>query len=86
MPNVIVKLWPGKSAERKRRLTAAIVDDVTDILGYGPDWISVALEEVASADWSDSVYGPDIARQWHRLAKRPGYGPGPAPSTPEKDK
>jgi 4-oxalocrotonate tautomerase len=35
MPHVIVKLWPGKSEEQKRRLADAISKDVTNILNYG---------------------------------------------------
>jgi 4-oxalocrotonate tautomerase len=37
MPHVIVKLWPGKSAEQKRMLSDAIVRDVTRALNYGDD-------------------------------------------------
>ena len=32
MPHVIVKLWPGKSEEQKRRLADAISKDVMNIL------------------------------------------------------
>ena len=32
MPHVIVKLWPGKSEQQKRRLTEAIVKDVMHVL------------------------------------------------------
>jgi 4-oxalocrotonate tautomerase len=35
MPHVIVKLWPGKSEQQKRRLTEAIVKDVMNVLNYG---------------------------------------------------
>ncbi|KHK92549.1 tautomerase family protein [Novosphingobium malaysiense] len=80
MPHVIVKLWPGKSAEQKRRLSDAIVEDVTNILGYGPESVSVGFEEVPPGDWMAGVYEPDIARHWHSLTKHPGYGSGPSPS------
>ena len=32
MPHVIVKLWPGKSEEKKSRLAEAIVRDVMEVL------------------------------------------------------
>ena len=32
MPHVIVKLWPGKSEQQKRRLAQAITDDVMKVL------------------------------------------------------
>jgi len=43
MPHVIVKLWPGKS-EQKRRLAQAIPKDVMDVLDYGDKSVSVAFE------------------------------------------
>ena len=77
MPHVIVKLWPGKSDEQKLRLSNAIVRDVTDILNYGDDAVSVSFEEVASSEWTDRVFNPDILGKWDRLTKEPGYGQWP---------
>ena len=48
MPHVIVKLWPGKSEPQKVRLAEAITKDVMDILHYGEESVSVAMEEVKS--------------------------------------
>ena len=55
MPHVIVKLWPGKSEQQKKRLADAITKDVMEILGYGEKSISVALEEVRSGLGGASV-------------------------------
>lgn len=74
MPHVVVKLWPGKSDEQKGKLSDAIVRDVTGILGYGNDSVSVAFEEVGASDWNAEVYEPDILGKWGRLTKQPGYG------------
>ena len=73
MPHVIVKLWPGKSEEQKRRLADAITKDVTAILNYGDESVSVAMEEVASDEWRDKVYRPDIVGGAVSLYKKPGY-------------
>ena len=75
LPHIIVKLWPGKSNDQKRRLSNAIVRDVTSILNYGEESVSVAFEEVAARDWKSKVYEPDIASHWDQLAKKPGYEP-----------
>ena len=48
MPHVIVKLWPGKAEQQKRRLAEAITKDVMEILHYGDESVSVAMEEVKS--------------------------------------
>ncbi len=73
MPHVIVKLWPGKSEQQKNRLAEAIIKDVMDILPYGEESVSVAMEEVKSQDWVEKVYRPDIRNQWDKLYKKPGY-------------
>jgi 4-oxalocrotonate tautomerase len=73
MPHVIVKLWPGKSEEQKNRLAEKITQDVMEVLNYGAESVSVALEEVAPQDWEDKVYRPDIVEQTGNLYKKPGY-------------
>ncbi len=73
MPHVIVKLWPGKSEQQKRRLTEAIVKDVMNVLNYGDESVSVAMEEVSAADWAKKVYKPDIVETSAKLYKKPGY-------------
>ena len=73
MPHVIVKLWPGKSEQQKRRLTEAIVKDVMNVLNYGEESVSVAIEEVSARDWPEKVYKPDIVENSEQLYKKPGY-------------
>jgi len=73
MPHVIVKLWPGKSEQQKTRLANAITQDVMDILGYGEESVSVAMEEVKPQDWAERVYTPDIRNKWDKVYKKPGY-------------
>jgi 4-oxalocrotonate tautomerase len=73
MPHVIVKLWPGKSERQKARLVEAIAKDVMDVLGYGEESVSVAMEEVEPRDWADKVYKPDIVNKPEQLYKEPGY-------------
>jgi 4-oxalocrotonate tautomerase len=77
MPHVVVKLWPGKSEEQKAQLAEAIVRDMTRILSCGEGSVSVGFEEIASEDWTERVYKPDILDKWSTLAKEPGYGPRP---------
>ena len=73
MPHVIVKLWPGKSEEQKRRLADAISKDVMNILNYGEESVSVAIEEVSSKSWAERVYKPDILGNSDKLYRKPGY-------------
>ena len=75
MPHVIVKLWPGKTEQQKKRLADAIVKDVTGVLNASEDSVSVAIEEIASGEWTEKVYEPDIQNKSDTLYKKPGYGP-----------
>lgn len=77
MPHVIVMLWPGKSDEQKSRLAETITRDVTGILGYGDEAVSVAFQEVAPSDWTEQVYNPEILGRWSDLVKQPGSGARP---------
>ena len=73
MPHVIVKLWPGKSEQQKQQLADRITKDVMDVLHYGDESVSVALEEVSAKDWAEKVYKPEIVNNSEKLYKRPGY-------------
>jgi len=73
MPHVIVRLWPGKSEQQKQQLADAIAQDVMDVLGYGEESVSVAIEEIRAEDWADEVYKPDIVGNSEKLYKKPGY-------------
>jgi 4-oxalocrotonate tautomerase len=73
MPHVIVKLWPGKSEQQKRRLADAITEDVMKVLRYGEESVSVAFEEVDADAWAEQVYQPDIVAKVDTLYKKPGY-------------
>ena len=73
MPHVIVKLWPGKSEQQKKRLAAAIVQDVMNVLHYGEESVSVAIEEVPARDWAETVYKHDLLENAEKLYKKPGY-------------
>jgi 4-oxalocrotonate tautomerase len=73
MPHVIVKLWPGKSERQKTRLAEAITKDVMEILHYGDESVSVAMEEIKTQEWVEKVYRPEIKNNLNNLYKKPGY-------------
>ena len=75
MPHVIVKLWPGKTEEQKKRLADAITKDVMSILDYGEEAISVAMEEISPRQWTAKVYDPEVQGKWDQLYKKPEYTP-----------
>ncbi len=72
MPHVIVKMYPGRSEDKKKRLAAAIVKDVASIAGCSEEVVSVAIEEIAQERWDEEVYRPDILGRRKTLYKEPG--------------
>ena len=75
MPHVIVKLWSGKPEQQKQKLVDSVTESVMTSLGYDEDAVSVSLEEVEPADWTEKVYKPDILGGAAKLYKKPGYKP-----------
>ena len=75
MPHVIVKLWPGQSEQRKKKLADEITKAVMTTLKYGEESVSVGLEEIESKDWTEKVYKPDILGKADTIYKKPGYKP-----------
>jgi len=74
MPHIVVKMKAGRTEEMKQRLAAQIARDVVEILGSKDASVSIAIEDVASDDWTPAVYDAEIAPNWDRLYKKPGYG------------
>jgi 4-oxalocrotonate tautomerase len=75
MPHVIVKLWPGKSEQQKKKLAEEVTKAVMSTLNYGEESVSVGIEEVKPQDWTDQVYKPDILGKREIIYKEPGYEP-----------
>jgi len=70
MPQVVVKLWPGKSEHQKVQLAEEIAKAVMTVLQYEEESVSVAIEEVKPEDWAEKVYKPDIQNKWETLDNR----------------
>ncbi|HEY1748477.1 MAG TPA: tautomerase family protein [Xanthobacteraceae bacterium] len=75
MPHVIVKLWTGKSEQKKTKLAEQITKTVMNTLSYGEESASVAIEEIDPKDWTEQVYKPDILGRPDQIYKKPGYDP-----------
>lgn len=63
-------------ASLNRKRTASLKESLKtymDILRYGEESVSVAMEEGKSQDWVEKVLKPDIQNKWDSLYKKPGY-------------
>jgi 4-oxalocrotonate tautomerase len=73
VPHVLVKLWPGKTEQQKKKLASEITKAVMATLNDSEESVSVAMEEVKAADWTEKVYKPEILAKRNTLYKEPGY-------------
>lgn len=73
MPHVIVKLFPGRSEEVKKRLAEAIAQNVMALCEVADRAVSIAIEEVPRETWMETVYASEIAPKKGTLYKEPGY-------------
>ncbi len=75
MPHVIVKLLSGRSEEQKTRIADEVTKAIMATTGNRADAVSVGIEDVLPANWTEQVYRPDIAAKPDTLYKKPGYDP-----------
>ena len=75
MPHIIVKLYPGRSEQKKMKLASEIAKNVVEIAECKETAVSVAFEEIEPDDWAENVYKPDIMNGKGTLYKKPGYNP-----------
>ena len=75
MPQIIVKMHPGRSDADKTAMAAPVALALHETMGHDVENISVAIDEVEPSAWMTSVYEPDISGREDQLVKRPGYGP-----------
>lgn len=75
MPHVVVKMYPGRTEEQKKKLSEEIVKALMSTLQSSETSISVAIEDVNKEDWNEKVYRPEIEGKQETLYKKPGYKP-----------
>ena len=75
MPHVIIKMYPGRTEEQKKKLVKAITDSIIKIIAVDEKVISIAVEDVSPEEWAKKVYRPDILEKKDTLYKKPGYNP-----------
>ncbi|MBV9537456.1 MAG: tautomerase family protein [Acidisphaera sp.] len=75
MPHVVIKLLTGRPDAKKRRLAEAVTRAVMESVDCDADAVSVDIQDVATADWTDRVYRQEIEPHLDRLFKKPGYRP-----------
>jgi 4-oxalocrotonate tautomerase len=75
MPHVIIKMYPGRTPEQKKKLASSIAECVISIAKCGETSVSVAIEEISPEDLAEKVYKPYILEKQDTIVKKPGYNP-----------
>jgi 4-oxalocrotonate tautomerase len=75
MPHIVVKMYAGRSEEKKRALADALSKAMIESIGVGAESISMEIMEYAKEDWPKKVYKPEILDRLNKLSIKPGYRP-----------
>jgi 4-oxalocrotonate tautomerase len=75
MPHVIVKLLTGRSEQQKAKIAQEVTKAIMATANCAETSVSVGIEDVASDDWTETVYQPDIIGKPGTIYKKPGYNP-----------
>ncbi|MBS1183325.1 MAG: 4-oxalocrotonate tautomerase [Proteobacteria bacterium] len=75
MPHVVIKMHEGRDEAQKRRIAELVTQAIMEGAGCKESSVSVAIEDVPAADWTSTVYRPEIEPALDRLYKKPGYMP-----------
>jgi 4-oxalocrotonate tautomerase len=75
MPHVIIKLQSGRPEQQKAKLAELVTQAVMTGAQCAEQSVSVSIEDVGPAEWTEKVYKPDIMGHADRLYKKPGYEP-----------
>jgi len=60
MPVVTVQMWPGRTADQKRKLTKAITDAMIEHADAKPDHLHVIIHDIPLENWAlGGVIGTD---------------------------
>ncbi len=75
MPHIIVKMYTGRTEEKKKALADALSKAAIDSIGVGANTISLEIMEYAKEEWPKKVYKPEILDRMDSLSIKPGYRP-----------
>ncbi|WP_319517630.1 tautomerase family protein [uncultured Martelella sp.] len=75
MPHISVKMLAGRSDVEKKRLSEALTLAVINTLGASEKSVSVSVDDIDPAEWTEKIYKTEIMGHPQSLIKKPGYQP-----------
>jgi 4-oxalocrotonate tautomerase len=82
VPHVLVKLWPGKTEQQKKKLASEITKAVMATLNDSEESVSVAMEEVKARTGPRKSINPKSSPNETRSTKNQGTNPDSTVSRP----
>ncbi len=73
MPHVIIKCYPGRTEEQKKKCADRVAQDIAEIMGCDLSHVSVDIREIPREEWKQKVWDVDIAPNEKDLYVKPGY-------------
>ena len=73
MPHVEIKCFAGRTDEQKKLCAEKVAEVLAETLGCKTSSVSVAIKDIAEADWKAEVWDKDIVPDEKFLVKKPGY-------------
>lgn len=73
MPHIVAKIRAGYPKAQNVRLAKALSKAIVETLDCPNFDVSVGIEEVRRADWTERVYQPDVLAKANTIYKVPGY-------------
>lgn len=55
MPHISMKMYPGRSNEKKEAIAIKIQQLIAEELGCSKEYVSVAIKEIDQKDWKEKV-------------------------------
>ncbi|HOJ49773.1 MAG TPA: tautomerase family protein [Spirochaetota bacterium] len=72
MPHIVIKMYPGRTEEKKRELAEKIINTAIEVLNVDRSAFSLSIEEIPQEKWIE-VFKNEIINS--KLYIKPGYNP-----------
>ncbi|HZK34541.1 MAG TPA: tautomerase family protein [Bacillota bacterium] len=73
MPHIVIKCYPGRSQEQKKKCADKVAAAIVDTMGCDLSHVSVAIQEISQEEWKEKVWDHEIGPKEKDLYIKPGY-------------
>lgn len=72
MPHISVKMYPGRGADLKQKLSHELTRALVDTLGIPESAVSVSIYDVEKEKWNEAVVQPELVENPGCVFKKTG--------------